>query len=804
MPKDRSKALVLWFDEIGIKDIPYVGGKNASLGEMTRGLKGKVPIPPGFAITAFAYRTFLEKAGILSSLSAVFDGLDVHNQKALSKAGEKARRMILNCELPTELIEAISGAYQKLRKVCKNRRLSVAVRSSATAEDLPEASFAGQQETFLNIADIKSLLVACKRCFASLFTNRAIAYRAEHHFDHFKVYLSIGIQQMIRADLASAGVIFTLDTETGFKDVVFITGSWGLGESVVQGAVNPDEFFIFKPTFKQGFTPIIDRRLGEKAIKMVYSLDGQASIKKVITSLKQRERFCLSDKEILKLAKWALLVEEHYSAKNGKWTPMDLEWAKDGKTGQLFIVQARPETVQSQRNRHILEEYRLLEKGKVVTSGKSVGNKIARGPARVLMEAKEIDKFKRGEILITDMTDPAWVPIMKMASAIVTNLGGRTSHAAIVSRELGLPCVVGTNEATDLIKTGQNITVSCAEGEHGIVYEGLLNYKVHKIDIKKVPPTKTKVMINVGSPDQAFELSFLPNEGVGLAREEFIVSEYIRIHPMALVNFDKVKDPKIRREIQTLTKGYKDKKQYFIDKLAMGVGTIAAAFYPRDVILRFSDFKTNEYINLIGGSYFEPKEENPMIGWRGASRYYSDAFKEGFALECKAIKKVRETFGLTNLKVMVPVCRTIEEGKKVLKVMEQNGLKRGKNGLEVYVMCEIPSNVILSDQFCQIFDGFSIGSNDLTQMTLGVDRDSALVADIFDERNEAVKRMIKEAITVAIKYKRKIGICGDAPSTYPEFTKFLIDCHIDSISLSPDAVVRTRQIIADNEQKMRS
>lgn len=797
--KDRSKSFILWFDEIGIEDIPLVGGKNASLGEMYKNTN--INIPPGFAITAYAYRYILEKGGILKDLKNILQGLDIHDSKALEKAGEKARKLIMDCEIPPELQEAISSAYHKLSSQCKVGNLDVAVRSSATAEDLPNASFAGQQQSFLNICGLKQLLNSCKKCFASLFTSRAIVYRHENKFDHFKVYLSIGIQKMIRSDLASAGVIFTLDTESGFPDIVFITGSYGLGESVVQGTVNPDEFYVFKPTFKQGYKSLIDKRLGDKATKMVYSKNPLHPIKKVNTPKEDRQKFCLTDEEVFQLSDWAMAVENHYSSKYGKWTPMDLEWAKDGQTQELYVVQARPETVQSQKNQNIIEEYKLLQKGNVLVQGKSVGNKIAQGTAHVIKDVKDIAQFKAGEILVTEITDPDWVPIMRMASAIVTDRGGRTSHAAIVSRELGLPCIVGTNHATQVIKTGKSITVSCAEGEKGLVYDGLLKYKIEKIDAQKVPRPKTKVMINVGYPDEAYELSFLPNDGVGLAREEFIVTDYIRIHPMALVKFKAIKDKKTHRKINELTAGYSDKKQYFVDKLSMGVAIIAAAFYPRDVILRFSDFKTNEYVNLIGGEYFEPKEENPMIGWRGASRYYSPGYKEGFALECKAIKKVREEFGLVNLKVMIPVCRTIEEGEKVLKVMKENGLVQGKDGLEVYVMCEIPSNVVLIDRFCDIFDGFSIGSNDLTQMTLGVDRDSELVADIFDERNEAVIRMIKHVISVAKKRKRKIGICGDAPSTYPEFAEFLVDCGIDSISLSPDALLRTRVLIEKHEKR---
>ena len=801
MQKKRLESFILWYDAIDMKDISLVGGKNASLGEMCQNLKTKIPIPPGFAITSYAYRYFLEKGGVLENLKKTLDGLDVHDQKKLTQVGEKARKIIMSCGFPSELESAIVEAYHKLSLQNQVKNLDVAVRSSATAEDLPNASFAGQQESFLNISGSKKLLESCKCCFASLFTNRAIVYRTENGFDHFKVFLSIGVQKMVRSDLASAGVIFTLDTETGFRDVVFLTGSYGLGESVVQGSVAPDEFYVFKPTLEKGFKSLIDKRIGNKETKIIYAGQGNYPVKEVKTSEKDRKKFCLMDAEVLKLAKWAVAVEEHYSLKYGKWTPMDLEWAKDGKTGELFIVQARPETVQSQRNRNIFEEYKLLQKGKILVQGKSVGSKIGKGSARVIKTVKEIAQFQPGEVLVTEITDPDWVPIMREARAIVTDRGGRTSHAAIVSRELGLPCIVGSRDATQVIKTGKPITVSCAQGEKGIVYEGLLKYKINKIDLKNVPKLKTKVMINIGYPDEAYELSFFPSDGVGLAREEFIVTEYVKIHPMALVHFEKVKDLKDRKKIQELTEGYKNKKEYFVDKLAMGVATIAAAFYPRDVILRFSDFKTNEYVNLIGGAAFEPKEENPMLGWRGASRYYSAGYREGFVLECLAIQKVRKEFGLVNLKVMIPMCRTIEEGKKVLKVMRENGLVQGENGLEVYMMCEVPSNVILMDEFCEIFDGFSIGSNDLTQMTLGVDRDSSLVAEIFDERNVSITRMIEHAIHVAKKHKRKIGICGDAPSTYPEFAEFLVDCGIDSISLSPDAVSHTRMLIAKHEKR---
>lgn len=804
MKINRSQSFILWFDEIGIEDIPLVGGKNASLGEMTTNKQIQVRIPQGFAITSYAYRYVLEKAGIVKKLKAVLQVLNVQDSIALKKAGKKARELILNCDLPLELQEAIVNAYVELSAEYHVRETDVAVRSSATAEDLPQASFAGLQESFLNIRGTQQLLEACKKCFASLFTDRAISYRVRNQFDHFKVFLSIGIQKMVRSDLSSAGVVFTLDTETGFPHVVFVTGSYGLGESVVQGSVNPDEFYVFKPTLKQGYRPLIDKRLGDKATKIIYTDHPGQPVKMIKTPLKDREAFCLSDDEVLQLARWAMAIEDHYSSKYEKWTPMDLEWAKDGHTQELFIVQARPETVQSQRNPLIIEEYRISQKGKVITTGKSVGSKIAQGPANVIKNAKDIDLFNNGEVLVTEITDPDWVPIMRKASAIVTDRGGRTSHAAIVSRELGLPCVVGTNNATRVISTGQNVTVSCAEGENGKIYDGLLKFKVKTIDVQKVPRPKTNIMINIGYPDEAFELSFLPNDGVGLAREEFIINDYIGIHPMALVNFKAVKDPKIRLQIEKLTAGYRDKKLFFIDKLAMGVAIIASAFYPRDVILRFSDFKTNEYVNLIGGKYFEPKEENPMLGWRGASRYYKSGYKKGFALECEAIKKVRNEFGLINLKVMIPMCRTPEEGKRVLKTMEENGLVQGERGLEVYMMCEVPSNVVLMDRFCEIFDGFSIGSNDLTQMTLGVDRDSELVSDIFDERHEAVKRMVKHAIIVACAHKRKIGICGDAPSTYPEFAEFLVDCGINSVSLSPDAVVSTRLVIAKHEKERKS
>lgn len=1195
---DRKKQYILWFDELYIEDVPLVGGKNASLGEMYQDLTKKgVKIPNGFAITANAYRYFLDKAGIKSRIQEILSDLNTKDMKNLSDRGHRVRETILSAELPEDLKHEIIKAYAYL---CKQygTHTDVAVRSSATAEDLPDASFAGQQETFLNIKGENALLEACKKCFASLFTNRAISYRVDKGFDHFNIALSIGVQKMIRSDLASSGVIFSIDTETGFPDIVFITSSYGLGENIVQGAVNPDEFYVHKPTLKKGFKPIVFRKLGEKSIKMIYSNNETKPTRNVSVPLEERKKFSIDDKEVLMLAKWACIIEDHYSKKAGKEKPMDMEWAKDGKTDELFIVQARPETVQSQKDHSILEEYVLKQKGKVIVEGASVGSKIASGKANVIKNASGINSFKKGEVLVTDMTDPDWEPIMKIASAIVTNRGGRTCfdgntkiltnkgfitlkdvhdnnlknlltlsfnkntkriewkpiidsmksqaprirvsvsqsgkikdniltltpdhkminirngefidsqikeiienreclcigekipellissekdkklayllggimtdgsiyrnkthgevqfiqknipekqefikymqscmtevynksfvpfekkvssgiirgkevkgqatsyrlyskqiaydmneqeqnivttllqgnvelsysflagvidgdgsffnnriqiyisenqlleavivaclklgivaqvtknrsifnvqiveklneilkytkrvkgevkdriistrffsakqllnsdvkgqlklrrdknlyisekdlekinntninsllksdlrmqrlaltgccdyddvynitvgnnhtyivftekltpilvnncHAAIISRELGIPCVVGTNNGTLKIKSGQNITIDCNNGEKGRVYEGLLKFDILKHNLKNIPKTKTKIMMNIGSPDAALEQSFIPNDGVGLAREEFIINSYIKIHPKALIHFNTLKDHAAKKEIEELTHGYKDKEQYFIDKLAEGIAMIAAAFYPKDVIVRMSDFKTNEYANLIGGKEFEPKEDNPMIGWRGASRYYKPGYKDGFILECKAFKKVRVEFGLTNVKLMIPFCRTVEEGKKVIEIMNKQGLKQGKDDLEIYVMCEIPSNVILADEFSKIFDGFSIGSNDLTQLILGLDRDSQIVSDIYDERNPAVKTMIKEVIEKAKKNHRKIGICGQAPSDFPDFAQFLVECGIDSISLNPDTVIKTRMKIAETEKKL--
>jgi len=794
---DKKDKHILWFNEIGIEDVPIVGGKNASLGEMYQELGSKgVKVPNGFTVTASAYRHFLKEAKLEFAIRNALHGLNIKNVTDLGERGRKVRDLILRAKIPDSLSKEIALAYKRLGN---GKQISVAVRSSATAEDLPDASFAGQQETFLNIRGEHDLIDACKRCFASLFTNRAISYRVQHKYDHMKVALSIGIQHMVRSDLACAGVMFTIDTETGFPNAIFVTGSYGLGENVVQGAVNPDEWYVFKPALQQGYKSLLQKKIGEKETKIIYAEEGtREQIKKVDTPKNEQEEFCLKDDEVIQLAKWGSIIEHHYSQKKKFWSPMDIEWAKDGKTGELFIVQARPETVQSRRNRAVMDNYKLTKTGKIICKGKSVGNKIGNGRANIIRDAKNISKFKAGDVLVTEMTDPDWVPIMRIASAIVTDKGGRTCHAAIVSRELGIPCVVGCNDATQKITSGKEITVDCANGEDGLVYEGKLPFTIHRVNVGKIPHTKTHVMVNIGNPEEAFELSFLPVDGVGLAREEFIINEYIKIHPMALLHYNKM-DADVKSQIDELTKGYKDKKEFFIDKLAQGVSMIAAAFWPHDVIVRLSDFKTNEYANLIGGASFEPKEANPMLGWRGANRYYT-GYKDAFALECLALKKVREKIGLKNLKIMIPMCRTPEEGKKVISEMAKHGLKQGKDKLEVYCMCELPANVVLMDEFSKIFDGFSIGSNDLTQMIVGVDRDSALVSHITDERNPAVLQMMEFAIRKAKANKRKIGICGDAPSTYPQIARFLVNCGIDSISLSPDAVVRTKLLIAEYEK----
>ena len=796
----EENRFVLWFDEIGIGDVPSVGGKNASLGEMSRELSGKgIKVPYGFAITAYAYRHFLEKSDIRREIEETLKGLDTGAVANLRERGRRIRTAIVDAELPDELEDAIVEAY---RRLCEKygEDTDVAVRSSATAEDLPTASFAGQQETYLNIHGEAALLLACKRCFASLFTDRAISYRVDKGFDHMKIALSIGVQKMVRSDLASSGVMFSIDTETGFRDAVLLTASYGLGENIVQGAVNPDEFYIFKTTLKSGFRPILQKKLGSKELRMVYDIGGERLTKNVPVPPEERNHYAISDDEILQLAGWACDIEEHYSAKKGEYTPMDIEWAKDGVTVEMFIVQARPETVQSQKNMEVLEIYHLEERGKVLVTGKSVGEKIAAGKANVIRDVSDLGRFREGEVLVTEKTDPDWEPIMKKAAAIVTNRGGRTAHAAIVSRELGIPAIVGTSTGTEVIKSGNEITISCAEGDTGFVYDGSLPFHLERTELGGLKRPKTKIMMNVGNPEEAFSLSFIPNDGVGLARLEFIINNYIKIHPMALLRFDQLKDEKVKREIEAISTGHSDKAIFFVDRLAEGVAMIGAAFYPKDVIVRMSDFKSNEYANLIGGREFEPVEENPMIGFRGASRYYDERYREGFALECRAMKKVRDVMGLTNIKLMIPFCRTVEEGKKVIAEMEKNGLKRGENSLEVYVMCEIPSNVILADKFSEVFDGFSIGSNDLTQLTLGVDRDSELVAHIFDERNQAVKEMVSAVIKAARKNGRKIGICGQAPSDYPEFAEFLVKEGIDSMSLNPDAVIKTTLMVGKIEQ----
>ena len=869
--QDKEQALVLWFEDVEMSDVALVGGKNASLGEMIQQLTTQgINVPGGFATTAYAYRYFIERAGLETQLRQLLADLDVENLSNLRSRGRQARALILNTPFPNELNTAITQAYSLLceqysidysyceqfkgeeREICKKYtyNVDVAVRSSATAEDLPDASFAGQQETYLNVHDVQCVLEACHKCFASLFTDRAISYRTINGFDHFDVALSVGVQKMVRSDLATSGVMFSIDTETGFKDAALITAAYGLGENVVQGAVNPDEYIVFKPTLTQGYSPILDKRLGSKEIKMVYDEGGSKLIKNVPTSHLERVEYAIEDDEILQLAKWACQIESHYSQVRGTYTPMDIEWAKDGLTGELYIVQARPETVQSQKTANVLQTYRLnadavransealsvggsdaakafldLRKARkcglgglpqeqlsqevsnpkgdsLLATGRSVGEKIGAGVARVILEVIDIDKFKPGEVLVTNKTDPDWEPIMKQAGAIVTNQGGRTCHAAIIAREMGIPAIVGCGDATSRVQTGQDVTVSCAEGEQGKVYAGLIPFTVESIELDNLPETKTKILMNVGDPESAFGLSALPCDGVGLARLEFIIANHIKVHPLALLRFNELKDSQEKMAVARQTIYYPDKPAFFVDKLSRGIATIAAAFYPKPVIVRMSDFKSNEYANLLGGKQFEPTEENPMLGWRGASRYYDPKYREAFALECQAFKRVRDDMGLTNVIPMIPFCRTPDEGRKVLAEMAKHGLKKGENGLQVYVMCELPSNIMLAGEFSEVFDGFSIGSNDLTQLTLGLDRDSALVSHLFDERNSAVEAMLTMAIGVAKLKQRKIGICGQAPSDYPEFAEFLVKEGIDSISLNPDSVLKTRLKIAEVEAKI--
>lgn len=797
MPQKRQQKFILFFDEISNQDVPLVGGKNASLGEMYSRLAAKgVRVPNGFAITSAAYYYFLRQAGIKSEINKILKGLKTRNVKDLARRGRAVRQLILRAELPQDLELAIIEAYERLSG--SKRGISVAVRSSATAEDLPDASFAGQQETFLNIQGRQELLKAVKKCVASLFTDRAISYREDKHYNHLKIALSVAVQKMVRSDKASSGVMFTLDTESGFRQVVLINSIYGLGENIVQGRVSPDEFLVFKPTLKDGYKSIISKELGTKRWRMVY--DQKNNVKNVPVPLKERSKFSITDDDALQLAKWAIIIEEHY----GK--PMDIEWAKDGLSGDLYIVQARPETVRSQESQNVLIEYRLLKaKPTVVVSGVSVGRKIGQGKARVIKDVSKINEFKAGEVLVTGMTDPDWEPIMKKAAAIVTDFGGRTCHAAIVSRELGIPSLVGTAEATKKIKTGQLVTVDCSRGDRGYVYDGKVPYKMEKINVAKVPATKTKLMLNVGEPLQAFRQQALPNDGVGLARLEFIINEYIKVHPLALLNLDKLRDKKVKNKIKEIvaSRGYDNGKEFFVGELTEGIAKIAAAFYPKDVIVRMSDFKSNEYAHLIGGKQFEPQEDNPMLGWRGASRYYDENFKAAFEMECAAFAKARQSIGLKNIKIMLPFVRTVDEAKRVIKIMSQHGLRRHKNNLELYMMVEIPANILLFDEFAKLFDGFSIGSNDLTQLTLGVDRDSSLVSHVYSERNAAVKKFIAQVIKAANRQGKKIGICGQAPSDYPEFAEFLVKEGINSISLSPDTLLRTRLRIAKLEKKLK-
>lgn len=768
-----------------VGDVAMAGGKNASLGEMMAHLQSKgIQVPDGFAVTAQAYRFFLRENHLEEKIEAVLADLS-SDPKVVRKCGKAIRKLILKGTFPEALRKQILAAYQSLGQE------DVAVRSSATAEDLPDASFAGQQETYLNVKGERELLEACRKCFASLYTDRAIVYRKEQGFDHHPVALSVGVQKMVRSDLGSSGVMFTLDTETGFDQVVVINAAWGLGENIVQGAVIPDEWILYKPLLnKVGIVPIVGKTLGSKEKKMIYGRGETSATKNVATTSEEQRLYALSDEEVLQLAKWALLIEEHYQK------PMDIEWAKDGKTEELFIVQARPETVQAQRKASEFRTYRLKEEGKKLLQGLAIGEAIATGKPQVITDVKEIESFEDGAILVTGMTDPDWVPIMKKAKGIITDQGGRTSHAAIVSRELGVPAIVGTGTATEVLRRQEEITLSCAEGDQGMIYEGALEYEEEEIHIENLPETKTQIMLNIASPPAAFQWWRLPCKGVGLARMEFIISEMIKVHPMALTHFDEIEDRAVQMKISELTLGYENKTDYFVDLLALGIAKIACTRYPDPVIVRMSDFKTNEYANLIGGEPFEPKEENPMLGFRGVVRYYHPKYREGFALECQAIKKVREERGFGNVLVMIPFCRTLQEAEEVLRVMEEEGLKKGEKGLEVYVMAEVPSNILLAEEFAKRFDGFSIGSNDLTQLTLGVDRDSADLAPLFDERNPAVKELIQRLIEVAHENQCKVGICGQGPSDYPDFAEFLVTCGIDSISLNPDSVIQTIKRVA--------
>jgi pyruvate,water dikinase len=788
---------IRFFEEIGIEDVPLVGGKNASLGEMYRKLSAEgVLVPHGFAITAEAYRRVLDDANAWERLHAALDNFDPSDVSALARAGERARQIVYGAGIPDEVSSEILEAYRMLREEY-GEDVSLAVRSSATAEDLPTASFAGQQDTYLNIRGEESMLDACSRCFASMFTDRAIHYRIDQGFDHFKVALSIGVMKMVRSDLAASGVMFSLDTESGFRDAVLLTGSYGLGENVVQGAVDPDEFYVHKPTFAQGHRAVLRRLLGDKAVKMVF-VEGETkhTTRNIPTPRSDRDRYCISDKDVLELADYAIKIERHYNR------PMDIEWAKDGIDGKLYIVQARPETVASQRKATTLESYVLQGSAEVLVEGRSVGEKIASGRAHVIDNLTQLHEFKPGEVLVSDTTTPDWEPVMKTAAAIVTNRGGRTCHAAIIARELGIPAVVGAGDATTRLRTGEVVTVSCAEGDTARVYRGAVPFQVERTEVEDMPRPATEIMINLGNPDLAFKTSFLPNDGVGLARMEFIITEYIKAHPLALLHPEKVTDPAARAAIARLTRGYVNGETFFVERLSEGIGTIAAAFWPKPVVVRMSDFKTNEYASLIGGTDFEPGEANPMLGFRGASRYAHPAYAEGFALECKAMRRVREDMGLTNVVLMLPFVRRVSEAEAVLARMAELGLKRGENGLKVYAMCEIPNNVILIDEFAKYFDGFSIGSNDLTQLTLGVDRDSEIVAFDYDERDEGVKKMIRWSVEGCRRNGIHSGLCGQAPSDYPDMAEYLVEVGIESMSLNPDTVLKTTRLVLDLEKKL--
>jgi len=794
---------VRWFGNLNLDDVPLVGGKNASLGELYRELTPLgVNMPNGFAVTAKAFRDALTAAGSWDALHGLLDNLDKSDVRALATVGLKAREIVYAAGLTDQMREEILTAYRQLVDEY-GPDLSVAVRSSATAEDLPTASFAGQHDTYLNVRGEELLIDAIKRCNASLFTDRAISYRMDQGFDHFDVALSACVMKMVRSDLESSGVMFSIDTETGFRDAVFITGAYGLGENVVQGAVDPDEFYVHKPTYRQGHRAVLRRVLGDKQIMMVYAPGRtREPVMNKPTPKSDRKRFCITDDEVLTLTDYAIKIEDHYCQRAGEDRPMDIEWAKDGVDGKLYIVQARPETVASQQSAASLESYSLTESGETLATGRAVGTKIGSGPVRVIVNSRQLPDFKSGEVLVADITTPDWEPVMKMASAIVTNRGGRTCHAAIVARELGIPAVVGAEHASEILKTGTPVTISCAEGDVGRVYRGELAYEVEKTDLSAFERPATQMMLNLGNPELAFKTSFLPCDGVGLARMEFIINEYIKAHPMALLYPDRVEDDGERAQIEAMVKYHSSPTDYFIQKLSEGVGTIAAAFYPRPVVVRMSDFKSNEYAALIGGRSFEPVESNPMIGFRGASRYSHPAYEEGFALECAAMRRVREDMGLTNLKLMIPFCRRIDEAERVLDVMARHGLKRGENGLEIYVMCEIPNNVILIDQFAKLFDGFSIGSNDLTQLTLGVDRDSELVAFDFDERDPGMFEMLRLAVEGAKRNGRHSGICGQAPSDYPEVAQYLVRMGIDSVSLTPDSLLRTMVAVREIEREL--